>query len=158
VSSLFYLMSLAVFVRYSRGTHAFPGQQQQTPHPTFDAAAHQFMLKFRQKTGNEWLARKNFQPQPGKYVLLDMHFGRGEDDDRMAEEHLRGVSSLQPNSGKQDWSPFVSAPPPPQAQAAVRYPLPMNSMSAARPLSQLPQPLIALVRLLFDQEVWPLLL
>lgn len=39
-----------------------------------------FEKKFKDKTRHDWTDRKNFKPSPGKYTLIEMDGGGGEDE------------------------------------------------------------------------------
>ncbi|XP_055340113.1 poly [ADP-ribose] polymerase 1-like [Paramacrobiotus metropolitanus] len=43
-----------------------------------DDAVEQFEFHFKDKTGNEWADKQNFQKKPGKYFVMDLDFGEDE--------------------------------------------------------------------------------
>ncbi|XP_067159685.1 protein mono-ADP-ribosyltransferase PARP3 isoform X2 [Apteryx mantelli] len=60
------------------------------------AAKKDFEKKFREKTKNNWAARENFVAQPGKYTLIEVQPGAGQE----VEVSLKGHSSPSPRSGQ----------------------------------------------------------
>ncbi|NXX51743.1 PARP3 polymerase, partial [Tricholaema leucomelas] len=55
------------------------GQSKLMPSASLEAAKKDFEKKFREKTKNSWIARKNFIAQPGKYTLIDVQPGSGQE-------------------------------------------------------------------------------
>lgn len=49
------------------------------PSTSLEAAKKDFEKKFREKTKNSWAARENFIAQPGKYTLIDVQPGSGQE-------------------------------------------------------------------------------
>ncbi|KAM9182402.1 protein mono-ADP-ribosyltransferase PARP3 [Mergus octosetaceus] len=55
------------------------GQSKLTPFASLEAAKKEFEKKFREKTKNSWAARENFVAQPGKYALIEVQLGAGQE-------------------------------------------------------------------------------
>lgn len=49
------------------------------PSASLEAAKKDFEKKFREKTKNSWAARENFVAQPGKYTLIEVQPGAGQE-------------------------------------------------------------------------------
>lgn len=49
------------------------------PCASLEAAKKDFEKKFREKTKNSWAARENFIAQPGKYTLIEVQPGAGQE-------------------------------------------------------------------------------
>ncbi|NXU79975.1 PARP3 polymerase, partial [Oreotrochilus melanogaster] len=64
------------------------GQSKLMPTTSLEAAKKEFEKKFREKTKNSWAARENFVPQLGKYTLIEVQPGAGQE----VEVALRGDS------------------------------------------------------------------
>ncbi|NXK59039.1 PARP3 polymerase, partial [Sylvietta virens] len=56
-----------------------PGQSKLMPFASLEAAKKDFEKKFREKTKNSWAARENFIAQPGKYTLIEVQPGAGQE-------------------------------------------------------------------------------
>ncbi|GAB6028782.1 Poly [ADP-ribose] polymerase 3 [Chamberlinius hualienensis] len=68
--------SFAVFTRWGRVGEA--GKNSSNLFKKIEDATKEFKKKFKDKTKNDWDDRENFQPQSGKYTLLEMDH---DDDD-----------------------------------------------------------------------------
>ncbi|NWI65852.1 PARP3 polymerase, partial [Todus mexicanus] len=55
------------------------GQSKLMPSASLEAAKKDFEKKFREKTKNSWSARENFVAHPGKYTLIDVQPGAGQE-------------------------------------------------------------------------------
>ncbi|XP_009904592.1 protein mono-ADP-ribosyltransferase PARP3 [Dryobates pubescens] len=55
------------------------GQSKLMPSASLEAAKKDFEKKFQEKTKNKWMARENFIAQPGKYTLIDVQPGAGQE-------------------------------------------------------------------------------
>ncbi|XP_056357471.1 LOW QUALITY PROTEIN: protein mono-ADP-ribosyltransferase PARP3-like [Oenanthe melanoleuca] len=55
------------------------GQSKLMPCASLEAAKKDFEKKFREKTKNSWAARENFIAQPGKYTLIEVQPGAGQE-------------------------------------------------------------------------------
>ncbi|NXU55530.1 PARP3 polymerase, partial [Turnix velox] len=55
------------------------GQSKLVPTASLEAAKKDFEKKFREKTKNSWAARENFVAQPGKYTLIEVQPGAGQE-------------------------------------------------------------------------------
>ncbi|NXL95839.1 PARP3 polymerase, partial [Alectura lathami] len=55
------------------------GQSKLTPFASLEAAKKDFEKKFREKTKNSWAARESFVAQPGKYTLIEVQPGDGQE-------------------------------------------------------------------------------
>lgn len=55
------------------------GQSKLTPFASLEAAKKDFEKKFREKTKNSWAARESFVAQPGKYTLIEVQPGAGQE-------------------------------------------------------------------------------
>ncbi|KFP92053.1 Poly [ADP-ribose] polymerase 3, partial [Apaloderma vittatum] len=55
------------------------GQSKLMPCPSLEAAKKDFEKKFWEKTKNRWVARENFVAQPGKYTLIEVQPGAGQE-------------------------------------------------------------------------------
>ncbi|NXV72942.1 PARP3 polymerase, partial [Atlantisia rogersi] len=55
------------------------GQSKLMPSASLEAAKKDFEKKFREKTKNSWAARESFVAQPGKYTLIEVQPGAGEE-------------------------------------------------------------------------------
>lgn len=55
------------------------GQSKLMPSASLEAAKKDFEKKFREKTKNSWAARDNFVAQPGKYTLIEVQPGAGQE-------------------------------------------------------------------------------
>ncbi|XP_035194131.1 protein mono-ADP-ribosyltransferase PARP3 [Oxyura jamaicensis] len=55
------------------------GQSKLTPFTSLEAAKKDFEKKFREKTKNSWAARESFVAQPGKYTLIEVQPGAGQE-------------------------------------------------------------------------------
>ncbi|NXE78031.1 PARP3 polymerase, partial [Cochlearius cochlearius] len=55
------------------------GQYKLMPSASLEAAKKDFEKKFREKTKNSWAARENFVAQPGKYTLIEVQPGAGQE-------------------------------------------------------------------------------
>ncbi|XP_009478929.1 protein mono-ADP-ribosyltransferase PARP3 [Pelecanus crispus] len=55
------------------------GQSKLMPYTSLEAAKKDFEKKFREKTKNSWAARENFVAQPGKYTLIEVQPGTGQE-------------------------------------------------------------------------------
>ncbi|XP_068014045.1 protein mono-ADP-ribosyltransferase PARP3 isoform X2 [Melanerpes formicivorus] len=55
------------------------GQSKLMPSASLEAAKKDFEKKFQEKTKNRWMARENFIAQPGKYTLIDVQPGAGQE-------------------------------------------------------------------------------
>lgn len=49
------------------------------PCASLEAAKKDFEKKFREKTKNSWATRENFVAQPGKYTLIEVQPGAGQE-------------------------------------------------------------------------------
>lgn len=75
--------------RGAHGSHAVPlilgllqgevGQSKLLPFTSLEAAKKDFEKKFWEKTKNSWAARENFVAQPGKYTLIEVQPGAGQE-------------------------------------------------------------------------------
>uniref|UniRef100_A0A8C3VNE4 Poly [ADP-ribose] polymerase n=1 Tax=Catharus ustulatus TaxID=91951 RepID=A0A8C3VNE4_CATUS len=55
------------------------GQSKLMPCASLEAAKKDFEKKFREKTKNSWATRENFIAQPGKYTLIEVQPGSGQE-------------------------------------------------------------------------------
>ncbi|XP_056194209.1 protein mono-ADP-ribosyltransferase PARP3 isoform X2 [Falco biarmicus] len=55
------------------------GQSKLMPYASLEAAKKDFEKKFHEKTKNSWAARENFIAQPGKYTLIEVQSGAGQE-------------------------------------------------------------------------------
>ncbi|NXP10196.1 PARP3 polymerase, partial [Thinocorus orbignyianus] len=55
------------------------GQSKLMPSASLEAAKKDFEKKFREKTKNSWADRENFVAQPGKYTLIEVQPGAGQE-------------------------------------------------------------------------------
>ncbi|KAM9374573.1 protein mono-ADP-ribosyltransferase PARP3 [Phaethornis superciliosus] len=55
------------------------GQSKLMPTTSLEAAKKDFEKKFREKTKNSWAERENFVAQPGKYTLIEVQPGAGQE-------------------------------------------------------------------------------
>ncbi|XP_062356691.1 protein mono-ADP-ribosyltransferase PARP3 [Cinclus cinclus] len=55
------------------------GQFKLMPCASLEAAKKEFEKKFREKTKNSWATRENFIAQPGKYTLIEVQPGAGQE-------------------------------------------------------------------------------
>ncbi|NXW76558.1 PARP3 polymerase, partial [Hirundo rustica] len=55
------------------------GQSKLMPCASLEAAKKDFEKKFREKTKNSWATRENFIAQPGKYTLIEVQPGAGQE-------------------------------------------------------------------------------
>ncbi|NWV01266.1 PARP3 polymerase, partial [Upupa epops] len=55
------------------------GQSKLMPSASLEAAKKDFEKKFREKTKNSWAARESFVAQPGKYTLIEVRPGAGQE-------------------------------------------------------------------------------
>ncbi|XP_010124287.1 PREDICTED: poly [ADP-ribose] polymerase 3, partial [Chlamydotis macqueenii] len=55
------------------------GQSKLMPSASLEAAKKDFEKKFWEKTKNSWAARENFVAQPGKYTLIEVQPGTGQE-------------------------------------------------------------------------------
>ncbi|NWU04364.1 PARP3 polymerase, partial [Urocynchramus pylzowi] len=55
------------------------GQSKLMPCASLEAAKKDFEKKFREKTKNSWAARENFIAHPGKYMLIEVQPGAGQE-------------------------------------------------------------------------------
>ncbi|KFQ33990.1 Poly [ADP-ribose] polymerase 3, partial [Merops nubicus] len=55
------------------------GQSKLMPSTSLETAKKDFEKKFREKTKNSWAARENFVAQPGKYTLIEVQPGAGQE-------------------------------------------------------------------------------
>ncbi|NXI05216.1 PARP3 polymerase, partial [Pachycephala philippinensis] len=55
------------------------GQSKLMPCASLEAAKKDFEKKFREKTKNSWATRENFVAQPGKYTLIEVQPGAGQE-------------------------------------------------------------------------------
>uniref|UniRef100_A0A8B9EPK1 Poly [ADP-ribose] polymerase 1 n=1 Tax=Anser cygnoides TaxID=8845 RepID=A0A8B9EPK1_ANSCY len=55
------------------------GQSKLTPFASLEAAKKDFEKKFQEKTKNSWAARESFVAQPGKYTLIEVQPGAGQE-------------------------------------------------------------------------------
>ena len=55
------------------------GQSKLMPSASLEAAKKDFEKKFREKTKNSWAVRDNFVAQPGKYTLIEVQPGAGQE-------------------------------------------------------------------------------
>ncbi|XP_069722399.1 protein mono-ADP-ribosyltransferase PARP3 [Phaenicophaeus curvirostris] len=55
------------------------GQSKLMPYTFLEAAKKDFEKKFREKTKNRWEERENFVAQPGKYTLIEVQSGAGQE-------------------------------------------------------------------------------
>uniref|UniRef100_A0A8C3Q3Y0 Uncharacterized protein n=1 Tax=Geospiza parvula TaxID=87175 RepID=A0A8C3Q3Y0_GEOPR len=56
-----------------------PGQTKLMPCASLEAAKRGFEKKFREKTKNSWATRENFIAYPGKYTLIEVQPGAGQE-------------------------------------------------------------------------------
>ncbi|NXX97442.1 PARP3 polymerase, partial [Centropus bengalensis] len=68
------------------------GQSKLLPYTFLESAKKDFEKKFREKTKNSWAARENFVAQPGKYTLIEVQPGAGQD----VEVTVDGVDGEKP--------------------------------------------------------------
>ena len=59
------------------------GQNSLTPAANKQAAISMFQAKFKEKTKNNWTDRKNFKKYPGKYELVEIDYGAGEEEEEV---------------------------------------------------------------------------
>ncbi|XP_027556765.1 poly [ADP-ribose] polymerase 3 isoform X5 [Neopelma chrysocephalum] len=55
------------------------GQSKLMPCTSLEAAKKDFEKKFREKTKNSWASKENFVAQPGKYTLIEVQPGAGQE-------------------------------------------------------------------------------
>ncbi|NXB03407.1 PARP3 polymerase, partial [Cnemophilus loriae] len=67
----------SVWSRWGRVGEA--GQSKLMPCASLEAAKKAFEKKFWEKTKNRWAARENFVAQPGKYTLIEVQLGAGQE-------------------------------------------------------------------------------
>ncbi|XP_058701103.1 protein mono-ADP-ribosyltransferase PARP3 [Poecile atricapillus] len=67
----------SVWTRWGRVGEA--GQFKLMPCASLEAAKKDFEKKFREKTKNSWATRENFIAQPGKYTLIEVQPGAGQE-------------------------------------------------------------------------------
>jgi hypothetical protein len=97
-----------VYVLWTRyGTLGETGMFQKTPFQTRDACTREFEKVFKQKSGNTWASRREFQPIRGKYALLT-----GLAALTASDEQLQMLSKVNPMS-------LPAAPVPDAAPAPV---------------------------------------
>ncbi|XP_039234786.1 protein mono-ADP-ribosyltransferase PARP3 isoform X1 [Pipra filicauda] len=65
------------------------GQSKLMPCASLEAAKKDFEKKFREKTKNSWASKENFVAQPGKYTLIEVQPGAGQE----VEVALKGLGS-----------------------------------------------------------------
>ena len=58
-----------------------------------NVAIKEFEKKFKEKTKNDWKNRENFEPQSGKYTLIEMDTS-GDAGETVVEETSTGVRFL----------------------------------------------------------------
>lgn len=66
------------------------GQSKLLPFTSLEAAKKDFEKKFWEKTKNRWAARDNFVAQPGKYTLIEVQPGAGQE----VALRVSGIASL----------------------------------------------------------------
>ncbi|NXC76689.1 PARP3 polymerase, partial [Anhinga anhinga] len=67
------------------------GQSSLMSSASLEDAKKAFEKKFREKTKNSWAARENFVAQPGKYTLIEVQLGAGQDHDDVGGLQVDGV-------------------------------------------------------------------
>ncbi|XP_005522203.1 PREDICTED: poly [ADP-ribose] polymerase 3 [Pseudopodoces humilis] len=67
----------SIWTRWGRVGEA--GQFKLMPCASLEAAKKDFEKKFREKTKNSWATRENFIAQPGKYTLIEVQPGAGQE-------------------------------------------------------------------------------
>uniref|UniRef100_A0A8B9S681 Poly [ADP-ribose] polymerase n=1 Tax=Apteryx owenii TaxID=8824 RepID=A0A8B9S681_APTOW len=68
------------------------GQSKLVPFTSLEAAKKDFEKKFREKTKNNWAARENFVAQPGKYTLIEVQPGAGQEVEVSLKVRVRDIS------------------------------------------------------------------
>lgn len=74
------------------------GQSKLMPSASLEAAKKDFEKKFWEKTKNRWAARESFVAQPGKYTLIEVQPGAGQEVEvalRVSVLGSRGVTAVE---------------------------------------------------------------
>lgn len=72
------------------------GQSSTKNHPSADKAIKDFEKKFKEKTGNNWKERDEFEPKSGKYIMIDM----ADEEEEGNEEETKKEIRLKNKEGK----------------------------------------------------------
>lgn len=97
----------------AHGSHAVPlilgllqgevGQSKLLLFTSLEAAKKDFEKKFWEKTKNSWAARENFVAQPGKYTLIEVQPGAGQEV-ALRVSGIASVLSLRHRAGSAGWA------------------------------------------------------
>lgn len=107
-----------------------------------------FVEKFEEKTGNKWVDRDRFQKKPGKYFMVDMDDGWGEDDEEVKQTLKRQKlekEGSQASDGSQTTTTTTTAQPerlPERVGDLMKYVLTLFCVV-----------FLPIKRLLFDQDM-----
>eukprot|EP00026_Physarum_polycephalum_P002055 Phypoly_transcript_02059.p1 GENE.Phypoly_transcript_02059~~Phypoly_transcript_02059.p1 ORF type:complete len:946 (+),score=184.86 Phypoly_transcript_02059:73-2910(+) len=129
--------SLYTFINYGRiGTDV--GNHYEYGHKTEKAAIAWFVEKYEEKTGNKWANRESFVKKGGKYYVVDLDDGWGDEDEEV-QQNIKRKKTEKESQSQQSQSSLSSS------DGSLTLPLPTRK--------RLPDSVADLIRLLFDKEM-----